>query len=492
VRTLGRLDSLLLPYWEKETNQAYVQSLADAFLVEIDALKAIANMPFALGSTKEDGTSAINPMSYVLLDSYKRSALPDVKLHILCTEDMPEDFLLSCMDSIKKGCNSLVFINDKLMVNGLIKLGIDPEDARQYTIVGCYEAAAKNEIPCSCSTRFSLPKALEYTLHKGKDMVTGHIVGLPFEPEFETFEALYDAFLQNTHHLVTGAINLTCCSESQMPNRHAAPLFSAVLEDCVQSGGDIYCNFAARYNNSSLMAVGLGTAVDALVAIRELVYERKLLTLPQLIEILDNNWEGQEALRQFARNKLPKYGCGEDKVVVIAEDIGKKLSKWVNGVPNGRGGIFRLSIFSIDWRTEWGYKTAASADGRKTGETLSQNASATFGMDRGGITALINSVTNIDLAEFPTGSVLDIVLHPSAVSGDDGLESFYAVLSTYFKKGGMAMHGNIFDAEVLKEAQENPEKYKNLQVRVCGWNAYFVNLSKVEQDAFIRQAEVSR
>ena len=467
-----------------------MQSLADAFLVEIDALKAIANMPFALGSTKEDGTSAINPMSYVLLDSYKRSALPDVKLHILCTEDMPEDFLLSCMDSIKKGCNSLVFINDKLMVNGLIKLGIDPEDARQYTIVGCYEAAAKNEIPCSCSTRFSLPKALEYTLHKGKDMVTGHIVGLPFEPEFETFEALYDAFLQNTHHLVTGAINLTCCSESQMPNRHAAPLFSALLEDCVQSGGDIYCNFAARYNNSSLMAVGLGTAVDALVAIRELVYERKQLTLPQLIEILDNNWEGQEALRQFARNKLPKYGCGEDKVDVIAEDIGKKLSKWVNGVPNGRGGIFRLSIFSIDWRTEWGYKTAASADGRKTGETFSQNASATFGMDRNGPTGHIQSVTRLPGEDCVNGLVMDMEMHSSAVAGEKGVSVLLALLKTFFHKGGQTMHYNVLDTETLKDAQLHPENHQNLQVRVCGWNADFTKMTKSEQDEFILRSQL--
>ena len=133
----------------------------------------------------------------------------------------------------------------------------------------------------------------------------------------------------------------------------------------------------------------------------------------------------------------------------------------------------------------------ATPDGRHAGDPLSKNTSATVGMDKNGITALINSVTKIDFADFATGSVLDVLLHPSAVMGEDGLEAFYGILKTYFDKGGFAMHGNVFGADVLKRAQENPNEYKTLQVRVCGWNAYFVNLSKVEQDAFIKQAEAN-
>ena len=131
----------------------------------------------------------------------------------------------------------------------------------------------------------------------------------------------------------------------------------------------------------------------------------------------------------------------------------------------------------------------ATPDGRFAGEPISKNMSATVGMDKNGITALIRSVTKIDHSDFPTGSVLDVVLHPTAVSGDEGLAAFYGILKTYMSLGGFAMHGNVFNASTLKLAQQNPEKYKNLQVRVCGWNAYFVNLSKVEQNAFIKQAE---
>ena len=490
VRTLGRLDALTMPFAAKESDPAYVQQLADAFLVEIDALKAIANMPFALGSTDASGKSAINAMSYVLLNAYKRTALPDVKLHILCTQDMPEDFLLSCMDSIKNGGNSLVFINNKQMVEGLVKLGIDRADAEAYTIVGCYEAAALNEIPCSCASRLNMVKALEYTLHGGRDMVTGYQVGLPLAPEFDSYPALYEAFLQNLHHLTNGSLNLTRCAESQFACRHAAPIYSAVLEDCVVQGGDIYGNASARYNNSSLVAVGIGTVTDALYAIRHLVYETKMLTLPQLIAILDSNWEGQEPLRQFVRNKLPKYGCGEDAVDTIAEDISKKLASWVNGAPNGHGGIFRLGIFSIDWRSEWGWKTGASADGRKTGETLSQNASATFGMDRNGPTGHIRSVTRLPGEDAVNGLVMDMELHSSSVAGANGTQILLSILRTFLETGGQTIHYNVLDTETLKDAQIHPENHQNLQVRVCGWNAEFIKMTKAEQDEYILRSEM--
>lgn len=131
----------------------------------------------------------------------------------------------------------------------------------------------------------------------------------------------------------------------------------------------------------------------------------------------------------------------------------------------------------------------ATPDGRLAGDPLSKNLCATTAQDKHGITSLINSVTKIDHAAYPTGSVLDIVIHPSAVSGEDGLDAFLGIFKTYVKRGGYALHGNVFDAGQLRLAQKNPEKYKNLQVRVCGWNAYFLNLSPEEQDAFIRQAE---
>ena len=405
VRTMGRLDQLTAPF---ATDPETAMELADRYLLEIDAIEAYANMPFALGGSDAKGKTTVNFMSYILLDAYKKRMLPNVKLHILCTPDIPEDFLLCCMDSIKRGGNSLVFINDPVMVQGLEKLGIEREDARRYSIVGCYEASAREEIPCSCSTRVNLVKALEYTLHAGKDLRTGYTVGLAKAPDYATFEALYEAFWANTKYLCDSAMLLTSTAEVRNPVRYAAPLFSATLEECVLRGGDAYADHCARYNNSSLMAVGLGTVVDSLYAIKHLVYDTGLVTLSQLTEILKNNWEGQEALQKFIRNKLPKYGNGDPRVDDLAVDLARRLARRVNGAPNGRGGVYRLGIFSIDWRATWGKFTAATPDGRRNGDSLSQNASAAFGMDREGPTGHILSVTRLPGEDAVNGLVLDM------------------------------------------------------------------------------------
>ena len=489
VRTMGRLDQLTMPF-VRDHDPAYVQDLADRYLTEIDAIEACANMPFALGGSDEKGKSTVNFMSYILLDAYKKTMLPNVKLHILCTPDMPEDFLLSCMDSIKRGGNSLVFINDPVMIRGLEKLGIEPEDARRYSIVGCYESSAREEIPCSCSTRVNLAKAMEYAIHSGVDQLTGYSVGLTGEPEPDSFEAFYELFWKNTKHLCDAAMLLTNTAETRNPSRYAAPLYSATLEECVARGADAYANNGARYSNSSLIAFGIGTVADALYAVRHLVYEKKQLTLAQLRQILQSNWEGQEPLRTFIKNKLPKYGNGDARVDDLAVDIANRLSQLVNGAPNGRGGIYRLGIFSIDWRSEWGEKTAATPDGRKNHETLSQNASAAFGMDRQGPTGHILSVTRLPGEDTVNGLVLDMELHSSAVAGEKGTKVLLSILKTFLEKGGQTIHYNILDTQTLKDAQLHPENHQNLQVRVCGWNAQFVTMTKAEQDEYILRSQL--
>ena len=489
VRTMGRLDQLTMPYVQ-DHDPAYVQDLADRYLTEIDALEACANMPFALAGSDEKGRSAVNPMSYVLLDAYKKTMLPNVKLHILCTPDMPEDFLLSCMDSIKRGGNSLVFINDPMMIRGLEKLGIAPEDARRYSIVGCYETSAREEIPCSCSTKVNLAKALEYAIHGGMDQLGNCLVGLPIQPDFETFEAFYEAFWANVKHLCEAAMLLTNTAEARNPSRYAAPLFSAALEECVSRGADAYANNGARYSNSSLTAFGIGTVADSLYALKHLVFEKKQLTLEQLRKILQSNWEGQEALQTFIKNKLPKYGNGDTRVDDLAVDIARRLSSLVNGAPNGRGGVYRLGIFSIDWRAEWGLKTAATPDGRKDRETLSQNASAAFGMDREGPTGHIRSVTRLPGEDAVNGLVMDMEMHSSAVAGENGTKVLFATLKTFLEQGGQTIHYNILDTETLKDAQIHPENHQNLQVRVCGWNAQFTTMTKQEQDEYILRSQL--
>ena len=489
IRTLGRMDHLTMPFAQKE-EPAYVQQLADRFLVEMDSYNAGANLPFALGGSDENGHSAINAMSYVMLNAYKKTMLPNVKLHILCAEDIPEDFLLSCMDSIKHGGNSIVFINDPLVVRGLMKLGMDEEDARHYDILGCYEPGARGECPGVGSSSITLPKAVEYALHGGKDVLTGYPVGADIEPDFATFEQFYDAVKANLKVLADSVMLLTSTAEARNPLWLASPFFSATMQECVERGGDAFANNANRYNNTSICLYGIGTLADSVYAVWHLVYEKKMLTLAQLTEILDSNWKDQESLRLYIRNKLPKYGNADPRVDDFAVDIANYMASLINGAPNARGGVYRMGIFSITQRIVCGEHTAATPDGRCCGETLSQNASATFGADRQGPTSHIISVTRLPAEDGINGTVLDMELHSSAASGTDGAHVLLATVKTFLHKGGHSVNYNVLDTETLKDAQLHPENHQNLQVRVSGWNAQFTKMDKQEQDEYILRSQM--
>ena len=251
---------------------------------------------------------------------------------------------------------------------------------------------------------------------------------------------------------------------------------------------DIY-DGGAKYNNSSMSFYSLASLVDSLCAVRTLVYEEKAVTLSQLTDILKADWKGYEDLQNRALRLPQKFGINDETADALAAELAQYCAGLVNNRPNGRGGVFKAALYTIDHCIKTGAKTMATPDGRNAGQPLSKNLCAVTGMDKKGVTGLINSAGKIDASQFPNGSVLDVVLHPSAVAGEEGLTAFLGILLTYFKKGGLALHGKVFSPEDLKKAQKDPETYKNLQVRVCGWNAYFVNLTKGEQDAFIRQAE---
>ena len=223
---------------------------------------------------------------------------------------------------------------------------------------------------------------------------------------------------------------------------------------------------------------------------RKLVFEDRKMTLPELTDLLRRDWEGAEALRLLIKNKYPKYGLGDEKTDRLAVETVAALADAVSGKPNRKGGIYRLGLFSINWRWDFGEKTGASADGRRAGDPISQNTGATFGADREGATAHLTSVARIDASRTPNGAIVDLDLHTSAVRGENGLKGMLAALKTYFEEGGFAVHYNVLDTEVLKDAKEHPEKYPNLQVRLCGWNVLFSSLSDKEKEEFIARSAV--
>jgi len=207
LRTLGRVDKLFYPYYKIEDKAIAHQMLYD-YIMEVDRFKADANIPFAIGGTDIDGNSIVNELSYVMMDIYRNAGTADTKVHMFCSEDMPDDLLMQVFAGVRDGSNSIVFMNDGKVIESLEKLGEDHISASNYHVVGCYECGGDGELTCSCNARVSLPKALELALNKGRDMLTGELIGLENDGVFESFEDVYAEFARQISHIAKCAMRL--------------------------------------------------------------------------------------------------------------------------------------------------------------------------------------------------------------------------------------------------------------------------------------------
>lgn len=495
IRTLGRLDVMLEPFWQNDLAEGrYTKEdmarMLKFFLHKFWAAKIMYDVPFCLAGLDEEGNEVTSELTELIVEVYDQLDIYSPKIHIRVSEHTPDRLLRRVLACIRGGNSSFVFVQDRVAIRGLMEVGIPERDARNYVPIGCYEPAVWGaELGCTGNGGVNMPKALEAIFNGGCDLATGKPFGLESGP-LATFEDFVAEVKRQIAHMTQKATDFVTQVEGYYGQINPDPLLSCQYDHSVATGVDVY-EGGATYNNSSMYFYSIASLVDSLCAVRKLVYEDGALTLDQLGDILKNNWQGQEKLRLQMQRLPEKYGCGSPRADRLAVELSQFCADLVNNRPNGRGGVFKAALFSIDTCFATGQKTMATPDGRRAGEPLSKNLCAVPGMDRQGITALIRSVTEMDLSRFPNGSVLDVVLHPSAVSGQDGLTAFLGLLKTYFARGGLAMHGNVFDADELKKAQADPDSYRTLQVRVCGWNAYFVNLSRAEQDAFIRQAETN-
>lgn len=496
VRTLGRLDVLLYPFYKKDIEEGRftkeeVKELLKFFLFKFWSAKVLYDLPFCLSGLDDNGDCVVNEMTYMIVSTYNELNIYNPKIHIRVSDKTPKDLLLAVLSYIRGGNSSFVFVNDYVTIKALQRVGISEKDAYNYVPIGCYEPAVWGaEIGCTGNGGISLGKIIEFVLNDGKDFRYGYQLGLPVD-KIDSYEKFKEEIKKQIKYVTEKTVDYINAIESHYGEIYPDAILSCMYDESIKRGVDVY-EGGAKYNNTSLSFYALATLVDSVCAVKKFVYDEKIVTLQQLAEIMLNDWEGHEELRLRALALDEKYGNGNE----VADEVTKEFAEYCSSIllnkPNGRGGVYKPSCFSIDHYVHLGAKTMATPDGRKAGEPLSKNLGTSIGMDKNGMTALINSVTVFDHSLFPNGSVLDVILHPSVVREDNGLNAFYSLLKTYFAKGGFAMHGNVFDANTLKDAQKNPEKYKNLQVRVCGWNAYFISLSKTEQDAFIRQAENSK
>ncbi|MDD3471063.1 MAG: pyruvate formate lyase family protein, partial [Thermoguttaceae bacterium] len=494
VRTLGDIGNLYFNFYQRDMEQRtysreQVKELFKYFMNQFFAMHIPYQQPMYFGSMDANGRVEINELSRLIFDAYDEADIYDPKIQICITEQTPDDFIKRVLKAIRRGNSSVSLINSENTVKALLKTGVTLEEARTYVMTGCWDFAVKNEAK-TIPLRLNLPKIVELVLNDGIDPLTGHRLGsVTGAPETLTdFGKFHAAFKRQLKDVAELMMKTADTFEKFLHEYNPSSMYSATIAESLEKRVDAY-GFGARHCNSVFNISCLATTVDSLAAIKKFVYDRKVLSLQELTELLKRNWEGGEELRRKILADDDKYGNDSALADQLMVDLTDDTTKLINNRPNGRGGIWKQGQISIDFNVRFGTKTGATPDGRKSGDILSKNLSATIGMDRNGLTGLMNSVCKMDMSNFAHAGMLDIILPPSAVKGDEGLDIMLALVRTYFKMGGHSIQCNVFDSKLLLDAQAHPEKYATLQVRVCGWNVYFVNLSRQEQDLFIAQAE---
>lgn len=496
VRSLGNgLDFSLYPFYENDIKNGTftreeIKELLAYFMMQWSAIGNYWGQPFYLGGTDKNGKTKINDLTYDIIDVYSEMGIYNPKIQIKYNNNIPLDFLNKILSNVRNNKGSYVFNCEPGMIKAVMSYGASYEEAYDFDIRGCYETGVRaNEVSTGAGYS-NLAKAVEYVFSQGFDKRIGKQVGVrtPAITNETTFEEFYGAFIAQMSYFTEVTIAISNDYERYLGYVNPSSMYSATIEYSLKQGKDAYQS-GAKFNNSTIHSSGLASAVDSLMAVYELIFEKQVTTFEELKSALDNNWVGYEKLRYKAKNCKHKYGNGDELADRYAEVIARYFALKVGNRPNARGGVYKPIMHSAMMFVWHGEKTLATPDGRKAGEEISKNASPAIGADRNGATALISSAVKLQPPMFTESFCLDVMLHPSAVQGQDGLAVMKGLLDVYLKNDGMSLQFNVFNAETLRDAQAHPEKYENLQVRVCGWNVLWNNLPKAQQDAYIERAE---
>ena len=495
VRSLGNLDRLLSPYYEADlaagrTTEAQFREQFACFLLQWGSIDNYWGQPVYLGGTKADGTTEYCALSMLMLDVADELALPTPKFQLKVADNTPTAVLDKAFGMVRRH-RSLVFCGEKPMARVMAKMGFTAEQARTCDLKGCYEFGPRGEYADTISAYVNLLKPFEFVFHDGQEKSQGICIacGAKRLSEMTSFGDFKEAYFLYLREAVRTAMRLSADWERYLGFINPSNLLTLSCGDAVADARDAFQD-GLRYNHSTILQTGLGSAADALSVVRELVFERRELTLEGFRRALDANWMGHEDLRRRILRSKRRYGNGCVETDALAAEIARRFGEWVNFKPNSRGGLFFASGHCAKQFTELGKKTLATPDGRKDGEEMSKNVSPAMGADANGVTAMIRSVTSVDACDLPGDFPVDVMLHPSAVRGREGNAALAALLRVYFDRGGCAVHFNVVSADELREAQRHPERYGNLQIRVCGWNVRWNDVPSVEQDEYIRRAEV--
>jgi len=508
--SLGRLDQILYPYYKKDIeerrmNRDNILEVIQCFFLkisEIDKIYSNAATKFlqgpghgqtiTLGGCTRDNRDAINELSYLFLEADRDIRLVQPDLAVRVTRTTPDDFLREVCINIRDGLTKPKLFNDELIIQSNLDLGMSLEDARDWGALGCSEPiVCGNQNSWGDSGHICLAKCLELALNDGKCMLSGKQIGLHTgnSNEFKTFEEVLTAFKKQVKYFTKYlALYDNIIDHVQM---QLAPLavYSILTRDCLKTGIE-FNKGGAKYNTTSPLGVGPITTGDSLAAIKELVFKEKLITMKELNEVLINNFEGKEDIRQMLLNRAPKFGNDEDVADDLCNEVLKTYCHELSKYKNARGGPFIAGLYYLTANIPFGLSTAATPDGRKAKEALNDGGiSPSRGRDKKGATAIAKSVGKLDLVRVHHGAILNQRFHPSLLEGENKLKLFMQYIRSFMDLGGWHIQFNVLTTDILRDAQKNPENYRDLVIRVAGYSAFFTDLESALQEDIIERIE---
>ena len=496
VRSLGNgLDNTLYGFYKNDLKSGTytkeeIKELFRYFFFQWSAIGNYWGQPFYMGGTNADGSTKYNELSYDILDVYDELGIYNPKIQVKINENTPDRLLFKVFDMIRRGKSCFALCCEPGMMKAVMGYGATYEEALNMDIRGCYETGVRANEVSSATGYVNALKSVEYVFSNGFDSRIGKQLGLKTGElkDLKTFGDFYNAVLKQWENLIEMTIDQSLQYEKYLSFINPSNMYSATIEGALKKGADAYQS-GVKFNNSALLNCGFASLVDAVMAVKEFVYDKKAVTLEVLSAALAADWNGYEDLHTKAVKSPHKYGNDDAETDRYTEAMSAYFASKVNNRPNARGGVYK-AIMHTAMEFVWaGEKTGATPDGRYAGDEISKNGSPSVGMDREGVTALIKSALKARPYTYCESFCVDVMLHPTAVSGDEGLDIMKSLLFMYMKNGGQTVQFNVFNTETLRDAQKHPEKYQNLQVRVCGWNVLWNNLSEKEQNAYITRAE---
>ena len=509
----GRFDQYMYPYYSKDllTGQLAredAQELVECLwikLSEINKIRPIGVTRIAggypmfqnliVGGQDRDGKDATNDLSFICLDASQNVGLHQPSISARLWNGTPEVFWNKIVEVTKKGLGMPALYNDEVIIPGLLNRGKSIEDARDYAIVGCVEPGPQGyEYGWSGGNGdnpyFSLPACLEYAINDGKSLKTGMQAGPSTGSlaDFKSFEEVKKAYEKQVKYFVDHFAVITNTADLVHQDVAPLPFLSCGMEYCIEKGIDVSAG-GAKYNAIGTAGVGVSNVGDSLMAIKKMVFDEKVVSGSELLEILKSDWSGQEVLRNRIIAEVPHYGNDEEEVDAIAAWAAEVYCKLTEKSVGPRG-PYQPGLYPVSANLYLGAVLGASPDGRKAGDALADGISPIHGRDLNGPTAVLNSASKVDHLINSNGTLLNLKFHPSALEGETGETALKAALKGYFSQKGLHVQYNVVDSKRLRDAQKNPDKYKDLVVRVAGYSALFVGLDPDLQEDIITRTEI--